>query len=870
MERIRLTGRLLLPLMLLFFAGGAIADDTDEVTDDVVVQQPSAEVAPHTAPPPPQTTQIRSRRIGSQQLAAPATSVEFTTVDQQKLAENNAAASAGTPTEVGVVKPLGIDVDLRPLNVAAMEDQTYGFLGGLVQRAPDQVTWVIRLDALGSGGTRLLIEHCSLPEGAGIFVYNHAGDERGPYQCQPDGFWTQSIAGEQIYVQVDVPEQSADAVRFRLSAMMLLDASSIAFCPKNAPCVEDASCHGPHEWSELDKARKAVAHINYIKGAASYMCSGGLLRAKPADSAPIIGENIENAEHAETPIPYFLTSNQCVDSPEVAATVETWFNYQTDICNGACTSRPYASSTFGASLIHHSPLDDHSLLRLDQAPPADAEFLDWSATPVAFDGGTMLYRLSHPQGSPQAYSTHRIDTTISPAGFCQTVSKPRGPYIFSRNVVGATEEGSAGAPVIQENGQVVGQLFGICGLDPSDVCDAENNATVDGAFANYFPDVAPWLQPDPLALPLTVQKLGTGKGRVVSSLEDDPADPNANVMPVLAGGTKISQTDWPWQAALSISTWRVNGKWTCGGSVIASKWVLTAAHCIVDKIDVDDVGGRLYHPDSTVAPANIQVRVGFDQFEFGGQVTGVKRIVKHPEFRVIRNEEGAIIAFDHDIALLELKEPVFVEPIRPVTLEREAKLACIDTKGTVTGWKTTDLCGQDANLLSKVNTILANPSRCRTDYPASIATGNMLCTTPGADNGAQCQFDDGSPLAVSTGRGGYVQAGIVSWGNGCATSAKSTVYTRLANYVGWMEGMTGLDLTSATGPGIIDCGSTCRTTYASGTALTLTATAAPGSVFVGWSGACDGTKDACQLNMSEASNVKAIFNSLQPPSRTCR
>ena len=43
------------------------------------------------------------------------------------------------------------------------------------------------------------------------------------------------------------------------------------------------------------------------------------------------------------------------------------------------------------------------------------------------------------------------------------------------------------------NGQIVGQLSGACGYNLNDVCDAQNNATVDGAFANYFSSVAQWL-----------------------------------------------------------------------------------------------------------------------------------------------------------------------------------------------------------------------------------------------------------------------------------------------------------------------------------------------------------------------------------------
>jgi hypothetical protein len=60
-------------------------------------------------------------------------------------------------------------------------------------------------------------------------------------------------------------------------------------------------------------------------------------------------------------------------------------------------------------------------------------------------------------------------------------------------VVGATLGGSSGSPVVNADGVVVGQLSGACGTNLKDDCDSVNNATVDGAFAAYYPQVAPWL-----------------------------------------------------------------------------------------------------------------------------------------------------------------------------------------------------------------------------------------------------------------------------------------------------------------------------------------------------------------------------------------
>ena len=69
-------------------------------------------------------------------------------------------------------------------------------------------------------------------------------------------------------------------------------------------------------------------------------------------------------------------------------------------------------------------------------------------------------------------------------------------------------------------------------------------------------------------------------------------------------------------------------------------------------------------------------------------------------------------------------------------------------------------------------------------------------------------------------------------------------------------------------PAGINCGADCSEAYNEGTAVTLTATAAAGSHFVGWSGACTGT-GACHVTMSAAKSVTATFATNPPPPPTC-
>ena len=69
--------------------------------------------------------------------------------------------------------------------------------------------------------------------------------------------------------------------------------------------------------------------------------------------------------------------------------------------------------------------------------------------------------------------------------------------------------------------------------------------------------------------------------------------------------------------------------------------------------------------------------------------------------------------------------------------------------------------------------------------------------------------------------------------------------------------------TVTSSPAGVSCGSDCVESYADGTAVTLTAVAAAGSAFTGWSGACTGT-GTCSLTMSASRAVTATFDVVVP------
>ncbi|MGH9465670.1 MAG: trypsin-like peptidase domain-containing protein [Thermoanaerobaculia bacterium] len=379
--------------------------------------------------------------------------------------------------KVGIVVATGLPVDLGGPAPAfgASEATATGW------------RWTGVVESAGAVALRLHFTDVDLSQGATLAVYSDRGQAFEYLGRGPGGrgdFWSHTIFGPRAIVQladsgadpagVRGPAQLTLAELGHLSERFTLGVLESApegeqFCSFNEDCVINAACENLPP--DVEYAADAVAQILFASGGFLYICSGGLM-----------------ADSAGSGIPYFLTANHCLWRAREASTVEAFFQFTTP-CSGACYDPdPPVPSTLGSAIRATNRSGDFTLLQLDEAAPGGSAFLGWSTTPVALTNGTPLYRISHPSGAPQAYSEHQVDTTKVTCG-----SWPRGDWIYSADLLGATEGGSSGSPVLNGSGEVVGQLSGACGFDVDDPCDSASNATVDGAFADYFDEVEAFL-----------------------------------------------------------------------------------------------------------------------------------------------------------------------------------------------------------------------------------------------------------------------------------------------------------------------------------------------------------------------------------------
>jgi hypothetical protein len=256
-----------------------------------------------------------------------------------------------------------------------------------------------------------------------------------------------------------------------------------------------------------------------------------------------------------------------------------------------------------------------------------------------------------------------------------------------------------------------------------------------------------------------------------------------SLTPRIINGENASK-NYPWMVALVASEKDDSTEaHFCGGSLIGSQHILTAAHCV----------------EGILNPLDLQVLIGVRELPFArGDRREILGFKIHPKYDPI--------TIENDLAIIKLAKPVSNQPI---SLGRQGDILSYsaNTSGLALGWGTTD--ARDPilpTILQQASLPIESDDVCSAELGRYYKPQSMMCagkkasTATATDGVDTCSGDSGGPLVITDKNGELKQVGVTSWGFGCGSAKTRGVYAEVAPNESFVLSYPDAPPTSIDGP----------------------------------------------------------------------
>lgn len=370
-----------------------------------------------------------------------------------------------------------------------------------------------------------------LPPTAELRFYNYSGElAKGPFTDQKNKahkqFWPGPIIGDKVTVDLRVADKYKRHVSFSINTINQGFRSiwqDIEFISKNGEqkfwidkteintaksgsCNVDVVCNDGDAWR--DQIRAVGRYV--VSGA---LCTGQLVNNTANDGRP-----------------FFLTANHCGINSSNDASINIWWNYESNQC------RPPNSTASGTQLSIEGFNDtqsgstyrasyrnsDFSIIELDDPPnaPYNVFYSGWDARDTSVTSAVSIH---HPSGHAKRISTDNNSLTIAnnPDVTFTDINTDRMYLHVNDWNKGTTEGGSSGGGLWSQDNLLVGQLFGgfaACGNNSSDWYGRINTSWEGGGTSDSR--LKDWLDPINTGVQ-TLEGLGACNEMNISINHDD-------------------------------------------------------------------------------------------------------------------------------------------------------------------------------------------------------------------------------------------------------------------------------------------------------------------------------------------------------------